>query len=148
MGIRKSPKETAARREEVKGFMETLGPYSVPIKLLAEKHEVSIQVIYNDIKFLINQINLKSMDLEGKKLISSLMKNMSITEELKNTGTPLERMRAIQASNQTADTLTKIMENYGFKEKIADKQSIELEASLSTFTKEEKLEQIKRLLEK
>ena len=124
MPIRKTPEETAKRREDVKEFMETIGPYSVPVKTLAGKHEVTVKVVYNDIKFWLKKLDFKDMDLNGKKMIMSLLKNMSISEELKAKGTPTERIRAIQAGNQTAEVLTKIMENYGFKEKIPDNVNV------------------------
>ncbi len=121
----KTKEERDLRRAEVKDMMETLGPFSVPAKVLAEKHNVAPTIIYNDIKFWINRIDVKKMDLEGKKIIMSLRKNLSITEELKAKGSHTEKIRAIQASNQTAETLTKMMEQYGFKEKIADKLNVQ-----------------------
>jgi len=123
MPIKKTPEETRERRAEVKDFMESIGPYSVPIKTLAEKHKVTVKVIYNDIKYWIKRIDIKKIDFEGRKLIMSLRKNLAITESIKVSDkiSNSERMKAIQASNQTAEILTKLMENYGFKEKIADK---------------------------
>ena len=126
----KTPEETAKRREEVKDYMETLGPYSVPKKALADKHRVTIKVIYNDIQYWIKKIDLKRMDVEGRKLIMSVMKNMSITEGLKAKGTSAEQIKAIQASNQTAETLTKLMENYGFKEKIAENLNVHAQETI------------------
>lgn len=130
MGIKKSPEETARRREEVKYFMETIGPFSVPVKTLAEKYGVTVKVIYNDIQYWIKKIDLKKIDLQGKKLIMSLTNNMAIIEELKSEGSSTERIRAIQAANQTAEVLTKIMENYGFKEKVADNLNIQSEQQI------------------
>ena len=124
MAAPKLPEETAKRRAAVKDFMETIGPYSVPIKTLAEQHNVTVKVIYNDVNFWIKKIDLSKMDLEGRKIILSVRKNMAIVEELKAKGTHAERIKAIQTSNQTAETLTKMMENYGFKEKIAEKHEV------------------------
>ena len=123
MPIRKTPEETATRRAEVKDFMESIGPYSVPIKTLAEKYGVTVKIIYNDIQYWIKRIDLKKIDFEGRKLIMSLRKNLAITEKIKvdDKCSNSDRMKAIQASNQTAEILTKIMEQYGFKEKIAEK---------------------------
>ena len=144
MGIRKSPEKTAERREEVKDFMEIIGPYSVMIKMLAEKYFVKVKIIYNDIQYWIKKIDLKKMDLEGRKLIMSLRKNFAITEKLRADGTSTEKIRAIQASNQTAEILTKMMENYGFKEKIADKLSVNGNLPVTINLIEKSVEEIKR----
>lgn len=124
MAAPKPKEEIVNRREAVKDFMETIGPFSVPVKILAEEHNVTVKTIYNDIQFWLKKIDIKNMNVQGKKLIMTLMKNMAIVEELKAKGSPSERIKAIQTSNQTAEVLTKIMENYGFKEKIADKMDV------------------------
>lgn len=142
--VQKTPEQRKARRDAVLDFMETLGPYSVPAKVLAKKHDCSVQVIYGDIKFLINKIDIKRMDLEGKKLMMSLSKNLAITETLKNTGTADERIRAVRASNNTAEVLTKIMENYGFKEKIADNLNVMGDIPVTFNIIEKSVEEIKR----
>lgn len=121
MAAPKSKEAAMERRAEVLEFMESIGPFSIPVKDLAEKYRVTVRVIYNDRDFWVKKIDFKKMDLEGRKLIMTLTKNLAITEELKASGTPAERIKAIQASNQTTEVLTKIMENYGFKEKIAEK---------------------------
>ncbi len=140
----KTKEERNLRREEVLGFIETLGPYSVPINMLAEKHDVALTIIYGDIKFWIKKMDFRNIDIEGRKLIKSLMKNMSITETLKAEGTVTEKIRAVQASNQTAEVMTKLMEQYGFKEKVAEKveHSGDLPAIINLV--EKSVEEIKR----
>jgi len=121
MGIRKSPEETRLRREEVKGFMETIGPYSVPIKVLAEKYSVTVKVIYNDVDFWVKKLDFKKMDLEGKRLLMGIMKNIALVEKMKVDGKPGDQLKAIKLANETAEVYTRIMEQYGFKEKVAEK---------------------------
>lgn len=120
----KTKEERAARRAEVLSFMQSIGPYSVPISTLAEKHNCTVKTIYSDVKFLIKRIKIDDMGIEGKKILMSLAKNMSIADELKATGDASQRLRGIMASNNTSETLTKIMEQYGFKEKVADKLNV------------------------
>ena len=121
MGVRKSPEETRARRGEVKGFIETIGPFSVPIKVLAEKYNVTVKVIYNDIKFWLKKIDLKGIEIQGRKLIQHAIKNLSVVEELRAKGAPIERIRAVQVSCQAVDEVVKLLEGFGYKEKIAEK---------------------------
>jgi len=144
MPIRKTPEETASRRLEVKDFMESIGPYSVPVKVLAEKHSVTVKIIYNDIQYWIKKIDMKKIDFEGRKLIMSLRKNLAITESIKvdDKSSKAERIKAIQASNQTAEILTKLMENYGFKEKIAEKYEVGGEGAIFNLI-EKSVEEIK-----
>ena len=144
MAAPKSKEEIEKRRSAVKDFMETIGPFSVPVKVLAEEHNVTVKTIYNDIQFWLKKIDVKNMDVQGKKLIMSLMKNMAIVEELKAKGSPSERIKAIQTANQTAEVLTKIMENYGFKEKIADKMDVRSEMPVTFNIIEKSVEEIKR----
>lgn len=143
MAAPKSKEETARRRAEVLEFMESIGPFSIPAAVIAKKHGVTVKMIYNDRDFWVKKIDFNKIDLEGKKLIMSLMKNLSITEELKAKGTPAERIKAIQASNQTTEVLTKIMENYGFKEKIADKMEHLGNAPVTINLIEKSVEEIK-----
>ncbi len=124
MGIRKSPEETRARREEVKDFMDTIGPYSVPIKTLAEKHDVTVKVIYNDIDFWIKKINFKKIDLEGKRLLMGIKKNLALIESMRVDGSPADKLKAIKLANETAEVYTRLMEQYGFKEKVAEMQEV------------------------
>lgn len=128
MGGKTGPKtkeERDARRAEVLEFMKSIGPYSVPVSTLAEKHNCTVKTIYNDIKFLIKEIKLEDMDVEGRKILMSVSRNMSISDELKASGDDIKRLRAVMASNNTAEVLTKMFEQYGFKEKIADKYRLE-----------------------
>ncbi len=145
MGIRKSPEETRARREEVKDFMDTIGPYSVPVKALAKTHNVTVKVIYNDVDFWIKKLNFSKVDQEGKKLLMGIRKNMALVEAMKVKGTPGDQLKAIKIANETAEVYTKLMEQFGFKEKVAETQKIEFATHLS---KEERAAEIERLLKK
>ena len=145
MGARKSPEETRKRREEVKDFMDTIGPYSVPVKALAETHHVTVKVIYNDIDFWIKKLNFSKVDHEGKKLLMGIRKNMALVEAMKVKGSPSDQLKAIKIANETAEVYTKLMEQFGFKEKVAETQKIEF---TTQFSKEERAKEIERLLKK
>lgn len=120
-GQKKSAKERAERREEVRGYMETIGPFSIPAQVLAEKHGVTKDTIFDDRDFWIRKISFKKMDEFGKRVIMSIMKNLELTEEIRIKGSYSDRLRAMGVSNQTAEVVTKLLENYGFKEKVAEK---------------------------
>ena len=117
----KTKEERNARRAEVKDFMDTIGPYSVPIKTLAEKYDVTVKVIYNDVDFWVKKIDFKKIDLEGKRLLMGIKKNLALVEAMKVNGNVSDKLKAIKLANETAEVYTKLMEQYGFKEKIADK---------------------------
>jgi len=119
--IKKDIKETSERREEIKELMESTGPYSVPAKELSEKWKVTVKTIYNDIEFWINKLDFTKIDYEGKKLLMGIRTNMALIDEIKMTGTHNEKLKAISTANQTAEIFTKLLEQYGFKEKIAEK---------------------------
>ncbi len=148
MPIKKSPAETRERREEVLDFMESIGPYSVPIKVLAEKWKVTIKVIYNDIKVLVNKIDFKDINLEGKKIIMGMKKDLGRIEGMKVEGSVTQIRKAIDLSNKTAEIFTKLQEQYGFKEKIADKVQIDAGLDVIRLTKEERIAEIKRILKR
>ena len=121
MAARKSPEQTRARREEVKDFMDSIGPYSVPIKTLAEKYGVTVKVIYNDIDYWVKKIDFKKIDLEGKRLLMGIKKNLALVEEMKVKGSSADKLKAIKLANETAEVYTKLMEQYGYKEKVAER---------------------------
>ena len=140
----KTKEERAARRSEVKDFIETLGPYSIPVKSLAEKYDVSLQLIYGDIKFWLKKINFKGVELQGRKLIQHAIKNLAIVEELRAKGLPMERIRAVQASCQAADEVVKLLEGFGYKEKIADNLNVVADMPVTINLIEKSVEEIKR----
>ena len=138
----KSKEERDVRREEVLSFMKSLGPFSVPANVLAEKHNCSVNTIYSDRDFWIKQIKVKDISLVAKKLLMVYERNFAITEELKAKGTPRDRIAAIKVSIDQGKEFTDLLEKYGFKEKIADK--MEHLGVSATFTLIEKsVEEIK-----
>ena len=46
---------------------------------------------------------------------------MRISEQLRKRGSDKDRLKAIELTNKSAELLTKLMEQYGFKERIAEK---------------------------
>ena len=146
MPVRKSPEETAKRREEVKGFMETIGPYSVPKETLAEKHNVTIKVIYNDIKFWLKKLDFKKMDFEGRRILMGIQKNMALVEAMKVDGSLADKLKAIKLANDTAEAYTRLLEQFGFKEKVAE--HLHVTENVNKLSKEEIEAEVKRLLGK
>ena len=132
----KTKEERGERREEVLGFMKSIGPYSVPVNMLAKKYNCTVNTIYSDIKFLIRKIKFEDMSIEGRKILMSVTRNMSIADELKASGEAIQRLKGVMASNNTAEVLTKMFEQYGFKEKAAEKFQLEsIGATFNLITK-------------
>lgn len=121
----KDPKLRAERRKEVKDWMESIGPFSIPVKTFAEKYGVTTDTIYDDRDYWLSKMDFSDVDKFGKKIILGLNKNFSIIEEMKNSKDQRIRLQAISVGNQTSDVFTKMLENYGFKEKVQDKLGVE-----------------------
>ncbi|KKL23499.1 hypothetical protein LCGC14_2424760 [marine sediment metagenome] len=117
----KKPSVTKKRRAEVLASIEESGPYSLPIKDLSEKWKCSIQTIYNDVYFWVRKVDISKINEEGKKLLYTIKQNMRISEQLRKRGSDKDRLKAIELTNKSAELLTKLMEQYGFKERIAEK---------------------------
>ena len=92
----------------------------------------------------LKKVNLKGIELQGRKLIQHAIKNLSIVEELRAKGGPMERLRAVQASCQAADEVVKLLEGFGYKEKIADKLNVVADLPVTFNLIEKSVEEIKR----
>ena len=130
----KKKSETKERRAEVLDFMQRAGPFVIPVKSLAEKWNCSLKTIYNDRDALIKKINFSNVTSEGKKILMSVQKNMSIGEILRNEKDPIIRLKAIKAINDSGETFTKLLENYGFKAKVAELHKFENPVTINFVT--------------
>ncbi|KKM76157.1 hypothetical protein LCGC14_1383060 [marine sediment metagenome] len=105
-------------------YMEDLGPYSVPIVTLSSKWKCNRNTIKADIKFLIKSVDFKAIDEEGKKLLLSIRKNIQLSEQLRSRGKDKDRLKAIEVMNKSAETLHKMLVQFGYKEEKAQKLEI------------------------
>ncbi|MBA7670673.1 hypothetical protein ES703_78819 [subsurface metagenome] len=121
----KSKEETKKRREEVLDDMEEFGPFSMPVKELAEKWKCSKQTIYKDRDSWIKKLKFKDISLEGKRLLYNIKENIKLGEKLRTRGKDKDRIKAAELINKSAETFTRIMEQFEFKRKIADTYQIE-----------------------
>ncbi|KKL70770.1 hypothetical protein LCGC14_2101560, partial [marine sediment metagenome] len=119
--IPKPAEERRLRRLDVLSHIEDTGPYSIPVKELADKWKCSRVIIYRDVSHWIKKLDFSKINKEGKRLLHTIRQNIRIGEQLRGRGSDKDRLKAIEVSNKSAELLTKIMEQYGFKEKIADK---------------------------
>lgn len=132
----KSKDETKKRREEVLDYMEENGPFNVPVNELAEKWKCSKQTIYTDRDSWIKKLKFKDISLEGKRLLYNIRENIKLGEKLRTRGKDKDRIKAAELINKSAETFTKIMEQFEFKRKIADTYQIEgLPATFNLITK-------------
>ncbi len=119
---RKKPQsETRERRAEVLTYLEENGPYSIPVNELSEKWKCSKLTIYKDRDFWIKKIDITKIDDVGKRLIYTIRQNIQLAEQLRKRGSDKDRLKAIDVGNKSAELVTRLMEQYGFKEKIAEK---------------------------
>ena len=132
----KSKEETKKRREEVLDYMEEDGPFAIPIKDLSEKWKCSKQTIYKDRDSWIKKLKFKDIGLEGKRLLFTIKQNIKLGERLRSRGKDKDRVKAGELINKSAETFTRIMEQFEFKKKIAEKHEFEgVSATFNLITK-------------
>ena len=132
----KTPEERNNRRRAVLNWMEKVGPFSLPAAQLAKEHSCDITVIYKDREYIIKRMKLDDMNTIGKKTIMTVQKNLAVGEEIRIHPDVKVRLGAITTINQSAETVTRLLEQYGFKEKIADIQRLEgMNATFNLITK-------------
>lgn len=139
----KSKEERTKRREEVFDYMKTLGPFSIPVKVLSEKWKCAKLTIYSDRDFWIKKVKFPKIDMVAKKILMTYEKNFAILEELKVEGSVKDKVAAIRASIEQGKEFTDFLEKYGFKEKIADKLEHSGETNMVFNLIEKSVEEIK-----
>jgi len=121
----KTPEERNKRRQAVLNWMEKVGPFSLPAAQLAKEHNCDTMVIYKDREYIIKRMKLEDMNTIGKKTIMTTQKNLSVGEEIRLNSDAKIKLGAITAINQSAETVTRLLEQYGFKEKVAEIRRVE-----------------------
>ena len=122
-------KRTVERREEIKNIIEELGLWNVPISHIAQKYSCSRVQIYKDIKTIIRGTPKESLEETSFGLQKAYKKSLRVVQQI--LADPLserrEKIEAARAIGLLIKHYTELLEDYGMKEKIADK--IELKAS-------------------
>jgi len=113
----KSAEERTTRREEILNWIERVGPFSVPITELSKKHNCSRNTIYRDIENFIKKMDFKDVQKTGKMVLQTTKQNIKSAEELRIHSNEKVRLGAIGAINNSADTFTRLLAEYGYKEK-------------------------------
>jgi len=113
----KPAEERAKRRKAVLNWIERVGPFSIPTMQLAKDHNCKPITIYRDVDFFIKKLDFKKLDLIGKKVLHTTKKNIAAAEELRIDSDKKIRLGAITAVNQSAAEFTKLLAEYGYKEK-------------------------------
>lgn len=112
----------AIRREDVKNHIKQYGPWGYPVKDWAVKHGVTERQIYTDIKVVLDHWDIEKQLLSTAS-VNSYAQNMKtlqlIAIDPKNS--KAERMEAIRTMNQTVEAMTKFLEAWGYKEKVAER---------------------------
>jgi len=147
-GRKKLKKTTDDRRDELILLINDLGFFRARrlAKSLAEKYKISFQQIYQDFDWIKGHV--KPEDLREVKIdlkIGRSKAHSMALQMLNDAKTSKEKSEAISAVIMSGKHYREELEAWGEKEKIADKHQIKIE---SEFTKEEREEEIKRLLGK
>ena len=109
------------RREELLRLIKDLGLWNLHYPTLASKYGVSHQQISKDIHKILRSVQPESVDRIGQIIEFSYQKSMKECQKLQNHESPLIRLHAVRASNDTNQKYKDFLENWGRKEKIADK---------------------------
>jgi len=117
--------DTNERRKELKEYVSQYGFYGLPVTAFSNKWKCSIQTIYKDIKQIIKEIDVPTIEEESKRLIGAYHLSIKKAYELINSSDPKDMASGINLLNSTTEKYTKFMEDYGFKERIAEKFQIE-----------------------
>ena len=115
-------KRRMERREMIKALIEKVGLWNVTQKELASRFGVQRQTIAKDIKEILKGIPMATLDeitlnldLSFKNATSACMHVIATTDD------PKLKVEAAKALAGIYEKYTKMFEDYGIKEKVADK---------------------------
>ena len=114
-------KTAKERRIEITSIIQEVGFWNINQSALARKYGVSPVMIHKDLKII-----KKRVDIQG---IGEISVNIGVgfRKALKEAFLEMSKMggksklEAIKTFNHTADSFTKFLENFGYKEKVAEK---------------------------
>ncbi|MCF7861189.1 hypothetical protein K9M79_03000 [Candidatus Woesearchaeota archaeon] len=134
------------RRETLLRYLDNYGYFGVPrgiIEEIAVKYNVTERQVYLDIEYLTKQIKLPAVEKLSKQFLKSYERGMIESHKLIKSDDPQIRAKGIALMNQTSQGFTKFLEDYGYKDKIADKMEFESGNELKRINKD--LEELKGL---
>lgn len=117
---------TQDRRNDVIALIEKMGTLRIPVKEIAEKHKVSLVTVYGDIKWFKEKYEFESVDAVKIELDTNYKTlRLELSKMLARAPDPREKLAIIREFRETNIAFVKNMEDFGMKEKIADKVQLE-----------------------
>lgn len=126
------PKATDSKVEErrayIGNYLNNYGFFNIPKEIkeeLAEQYNVSVNQVEKDIRYILSKVVVPAVADLAKKFTTTFNKAMRESTRLMNSEDPAMKAKGIDLSTKTAAGFTKFMEDYGHKEKVADRLDIE-----------------------
>lgn len=121
------------RKEKMLNYMENIGSWVLPRVLaerFAEQFNISERQVYKDRLKIIRSVPKPKVNETSAKFLISFDHAMTEVMTLMRDNEPVIRARAIDLYFKSIEIFTRFMENFGFKEKVAD--DLNLHTSLSS----------------
>ena len=112
------------RKEKILKFLKEAGAWKISqavVKELAKDFDVTDRQIYLDIKNVIKKIPRPNVDIVGNKFLISFEYAIDKAITMMRNSDEEKSTSGIKLYFDAVDKFTKFMENYGYKEKIAEK---------------------------
>lgn len=127
-GNLKTKEARAERLSHLKGLLDNYGYFNISGTYKEEwaaQWNVSVKQIEDDIDELITGYEIPKIKKTAGRFNAGFQKAMRESHSLMNSPDPAQRAAGIDRFNKTVQTFTEFLEEYGFKEKIAEKIAIE-----------------------
>lgn len=120
---------TKDRREELKKIIEEIGLWNINKTQLGEKFGVTRQQIIKDVDKIIKQIPKEKLEQVAPEFLMAYIKGLKEMRKILVQGDNREKIMATKAVADLGEKFTKLLEDYGYKGKVAEE--IKIEGSLS-----------------
>jgi len=121
------------RRAEIRRIIEEMGLWNISKTAMAKKFNVSEGLIRHDIKQIIKKIPASELEEPCFEFFKAYKKAQKELRKIMLTGETKEKIQAIKELTNLGEKFTRLLEDYGLKEKIAEKLEIENRPNVLTY---------------
>jgi len=118
-------KELAIRKGEyypkLNKLIEELGEWNINQSDLSREWNIPTTTIHRWTKQIVDQMDAIDLTEVGRNIKSGFLHNIKVCQRLILSEDKATRVAGIRTFNDTADHLNRFMENFGYKEKVAEK---------------------------